>query len=239
MPRRTKVKRRGAARPKYTSKGHRFFADTSYRDISKSDVLFGKIVDIVDDRGRSAPLIIVKYDDGKIVHLPAPEGVNEGQVIAEGPSAPVSTGNILPLGSLPEGSVVSNVERKPGDRGSMVRASGSSARIVAREQDKVALMLPSGNIVRLDPRCRATVGKVAGAGRRDKPLIKAGTSFYKNRVRSKLWPVSSATSMNAFDHPLGGGRGRHRKQYITGRKSPRGGRVGTIAPRRTGWRRRK
>lgn len=234
MPRRLKTQRRGAGKTKYVSKGHRFLADTRYAPVSDAEVTFAKISSIEHDRGRTAPVISVLYENGKKIYLPAPEGIKEGQVIAEGISAPVSSGNIIPLAAIPEGTVISNVEKRPGDGGSLIRSSGSAARVVAHENERVLVMLPSRKLLRLDPRCRATVGRIAGGGRTEKPFVKAGKKHHAVKVRSKIWPVVSAGAMNSLDHPLGGGRGRHGKHLVTGRKKPRGRRVGTIAPSRTG-----
>ncbi len=228
------MQRRGKGKPKYTAKSHRFAGEAGFVAREPKDLITGRIVEILHDRGRTAPLIKIKYEDNSEALLPAPEGVYEGQVISEGLSAPIQVGNILPLSSIPEGTNIFNIEKKPGDKGKLVRSSGSSAKIITKEKDKVIVSLPSKKTVVFNPRCRAIIGKVAGGGRKEKPFVKAGKKHYAMRVRSKVWPRVSATAMNAIDHPLGGGTGRPGKRFTTSRRAPRGARVGSIAAKRTG-----
>ncbi len=238
MPRRTKMQRRGKGKPKYTAKSHRFAGKTGFVIRQEKDMITGRIVEILHDRGRTAPLIRVKYEDNSETLLPAPAGVYEGQVISEGFSAPVEVGNVLPLSSIPEGTSIFNIEKTPGDKGKLVRSSGSFAKIVTKEKNKVLITLPSKKVIALNPNCKAIIGQVAGGGRKEKPFVKAGKKFYAVKVRSKVWPRVSATAMNAIDHPLGGGTGRHGKHFTTSRRAPRGARVGSIAPKRTGRKKR-
>lgn len=147
----------------------------------------------------------------------------------------VRPGNIIPVGVINEGFPVYNIELKPGDGGKLVRAGGSSATIVAHETDKTVIRLPSGQFKTISSDCRATVGAVAGGGRKDKPYLKAGKKYIARRVQGKLHPVVRGVAMSAVDHPHGGGSHQHVGKPSTIRRgaSP-GQKVGNIAAKRTG-----
>jgi hypothetical protein len=136
-------------------------------------------------------------------HFIATEGMATGSFVYCGKKASLSVGNVLPLGQLPEGTIVCNVEEKPGDRGALARASGNYATVVGHDADtgKTRLKLPSGakKIVKSD--ARATIGIVAGGGRIDKPMLKAGTAHHKYRVKRNCWPKTRGVAMNPVDHP--------------------------------------
>jgi len=151
--------------------------------------------------------------------------------------AELTIGNVLPLGSMPEGTIVSNVERKVADRGALARASGNYATIIAHTEDgrKTRVKLPSGSKKLLHSTCRAMVGIVAGGGRIDKPILKAGRAYWKFKPKRNCWPVVRGVTMNPVDHPHGGGNHQHIGHPSTVRRSaPPGQKVGLIAARRTG-----
>lgn len=178
----------------------------------------------------------------------AAEGMYTGQVIFCGKkgdmtsfaltlSAQLAVGNVLPLRSIPEGTVVCNVEEKPGDRGKLARASGDYATVVSHLPDEgiSRLKLPSGAKKTVDWDCRAMVGVVAGGGRIDKPVLKAGRSHHKYKAKRKEWPKVRGVAMNPVDHPHGGGNHQHIGHPATVRRdAPAGQKVGLIAARRTG-----
>ena len=151
----------------------------------------------------------------------------------------IKVGNILPLKSLPEGTSIYNIESNPGDGGKFVRASGTFARIVTKMEKGIVVELPSSKRRTFLPECRAIIGNVAGSGRIEKPFLKAGTRFYAMRAKNKYWPIVSGTSMNSVSHPFGGSSS-HAKGIPTqsSRNSPPGRKVGKIAPKRTGRRKR-
>ena len=120
-------------------------------------------------------------------------------------------GNILPVNQLPEGTIVSNCEAKTGDRGAFARASGTSAVIIGHIDDgrKTRIRLPSGTRRTIPGYCRAMVGIIAGGGRTEKPILKAGNRFHQMSKKKKNWPVVRGVAMNPVDHPHGGGNQQH------------------------------
>jgi len=118
----------------------------------------------------------------------APEGVRVGDTIQVGVSAEIKPGNTLPLAEIPEGVPVCNVESNRGDGGKFARASGVSATLLTHDRDVAVVQLPSGEVKRLDPQCRATIGVVAGGGRTEKPFVKAGNKYHKMKARGTKYP---------------------------------------------------
>jgi len=202
----------------------------------------GVVKEIIHDPGRGAPLARVQfrhpYKFGLVSeNFIAVEGLYSGQFIYCGRKAQLKIGNVLPLGALPEGTVVSNVEEFPGDRGRLARASGDYVTIISHnsETKQTRLRLPSGakKIVQSD--ARAQVGIIAGGGRVDKPVLKAGRAYHKYKAKRNCWPVVRGVAMNPVEHPHGGGNHQHVGHATTvARDSPPGKKVGLIAARRTG-----
>jgi large subunit ribosomal protein L2 len=152
-------------------------------------------------------------------------------------SAPVKPGNVLSLAEIPEGTMIHNIESKPGDGGKFARASGTHAILIAHDVGRVTVQLPSGEIRDFNPSCRAMVGVVAGGGRGEKPFLKAGRKHHAMLAKGKHYPRVRGVAMNVVDHPFGGGRGKHAGRPKTvGRTAPPGQKVGLIAARRTGKR---
>lgn len=151
--------------------------------------------------------------------------------------ASLNVGNVLPLQSMPEGTIICNIEEKIGDRGSIARASGNYATVIGHNADEgvTRVKLPSGAKKVLSNRCRAMVGIVAGGGRIDKPLLKAGRAYFKYKAKRNSWPKTRGVAMNPVDHPHGGGNHQHIGHASTvSRFAPAGQKVGLIAARRTG-----
>ena len=166
----------------------------------------------------------------------APEGIKVGDKIKfTDERSEISVGNVLPLGAIPEGAPVYNIELSPGDGGKLVRAGGSTAVIVAHEKTKTVLQLPSGQFKTIESKCRATIGVAAGGGRKDKPFLKAGKKYHAYRTRGRVYPVVRGVAMNPVDHPHGGGSHQHvgKPSSIRRGASP-GTKVGNVAPKRTG-----
>ena len=135
----------------------------------------------------------------------------------------------------PEGTPVYNIEGSPGDGGKYVRSSGLTATIVSIDPSKAMIRLPSGQQKAFSPRCRATIGIVAGGGRTEKPFLKAGAVWHHTRVKARKWPVTRGAAMNAASHPHGGGSHQSPGRPSTvSRHAPPGRKVGNIAARRTG-----
>ena len=116
----------------------------------------------------------------------------------------------------------------------MIRTSGGTATVIKRGDNRVGLLMANKKEVSLDENCRASVGIIAGQGRKLKPVVKAGKKHHMMKARNKLWPRTSAVKMNAVDHPFGSGRGKRIKSKIAKRNAPAGAKVGHIRPSRTG-----
>lgn len=152
-------------------------------------------------------------------------------------AAALAVGNVLPLNKMPEGSIVCNVEKRAGDRGTYARASGNYATVISHSDDgrKTRIRLPSGQKKTVDSSARGTIGIVAGGGRMDKPMLKAGRAYHKYRVKRNEWPKVRGVAMNPVEHPHGGGNHQHIGMASTSaRDAPAGRKVGLIAARRTG-----
>jgi large subunit ribosomal protein L2 len=235
MGRRIQGQKRGRGSSTYRAPSHRYKAELSHRKTEETETIAGRIVGIEHDPARSAPLAEVEFDDGDRRLVLAPEGVTVGEEIQVGVSAEIKPGNTLPLAEIPEGVPVCNVERQPGDGGKFARASGTSAQLLTHDRRVAVVQLPSGEVKRLSPDCRATIGVVAGGGRTEKPFVKAGNKDHKMRSRGTKWPKVRGVAMNAVDHPFGGGGRQHpgRPKSVS-RDAPPGRKVGDIASRRTG-----
>lgn len=193
----------------------------------------GKVLKLISDSGHSAPIAKIIMNN-KVFYVPAAKNVFEGKKIEI--NGKIEDGNISELKKIPIGKRIFNIEIRPGDGGKLVRASGNSAEILSKEKEKVKILLSSKKELELDPRCRAIIGEAAGAGRLEKPILRAGKMWHMMRAKGKLWPRTSAVKVNIVDHPFGGGRGKRIKSKIAKRNAPPGARVGHIRPRRTGKR---
>lgn len=194
----------------------------------------GKVVRLVDSAAHSAPLAKIACSEGSFF-IPAHELMFEGQKISF-EKGEIKNGDILKLKDLPVKTKVYCIESRPGDGGKFIKTGGNSAEIVRIVGDKVHILMPSKKEKKFNPDCRAIVGKIAGHGRLDKPIMKAGKKHYIKKSKNKLWPRTSALKMNAIDHPFGSGRGKNPKSKIAKRNAPAGAKVGLIRPRRTGKR---
>jgi len=201
----------------------------------------GVVTDIIHDPGRGAPLVRVDFRDPykyrKVKEtFVATEGMYTGQSVYCGKKAELVPGNVMPVGAMVPGTIICNVEHKPGDRGSFARASGDFAQVInILENDRVRIRLPSGMKKTIHKLCRAQIGIVAGGGRIDKPMLKAGRAYHKFRVKRNCWPKVRGVAMNPVEHPHGGGNHQHIGHPSTVKRlSSPGQKVGLIAARRTG-----
>ena len=161
--------------------------------------------------------------------------MHTGAFVYCGKKAALTVGNVLPVAQLPEGTIVCNVEEKVGDRGALARTSGNYATIIGHsaEDNKTRLRLPSGAKKTVSGSARATIGIVAGGGRIDKPLLKAGRAYHKYKAKRYNWPRTRGVAMNPVDHPHGGGNHQHiGKASTIARSAVPGQKVGLIAARR-------
>lgn len=207
----------------------------SYDDSEKNGTLKGKVVDLIDCPGHTAPIAVIEYENGDQAFIPAPYSIKVNDEVAAGSQSPLQPGCVLPLKNIPEGTSIFNIELKPGDGGSLCRTAGSSAKILSTVQGKIMIQLPSKKVKSFDPKCRATIGIIAGSGRLDKPFLKAGKKHHAMRALGKYYPRTSGVAMNAVNHPFGSGRGRHPgKPKTAPRFAPPGRKVGKIRAKKTG-----
>lgn len=155
------------------------------------------------DPNRTAFIALIRYDDGKLSYILAPQRLSVGDKVTSGLMVDVGIGNALPLMSIPIGTLVHNIELVPGRGGQMARSAGSYARIVGRDSVKVQLRLPSGEIRTVPCKCRATVGSVSNPDQQHISLSKAGRSRWIG-----CRPTVRGVAMNPIDHPHGGGEGK-------------------------------
>ena len=226
--------KRGKGSPRYRAPSFKYAGKASFARYDDKGITNANITEIVHSSGHSAPLIEVKYSNGDMGLLQAPEGVRVGDRIEIGDNVELKVGNIMPLKSIPEGTSIYNIESNPGDGGKFVRTSGAFARIITKMDEGIVVELPSSKRREFLPECRAMIGIVAGSGRTEKPFLKAGNKFYAMKAKNKMWPIVSGTSMNSVDHPFGGSSS-HAKGIPTqsARNDPPGRKVGKIAPKRT------
>nr|AMR06662.1 ribosomal protein L2 [uncultured archaeon] len=241
MGKRLITQRRGRGGPKYRAPSHRFKSNAKYpphRGAYK-DKIGGQVIDIIHDPGRTAPIAKVLLENFEEIRIIAFDGVKVGQWIEIGENAKPSEGNILPIGKMGEGTLAYNLEINPGDGGKLVRSAGSSSYVVSHERDQgvTYIRLPSKKTIAINSKSRATIGKVSGGGRKEKPMAHAGQAYYAHKARNKLYPRVCGNAMNAVDHPHGGGRNPHGRGPVS-RNAPPGAKVGHIAPKRTGRRKR-
>lgn len=234
MGKRLIQQRRGRRKSKYNAPSHRFKGKIRY--VQSHEKNEGIIQDILHDPGRNAPLARVKLDDNKKILILAPEGIKVGDKIKFTDNKnEIEVGNVLPIGKIPEGAPVYNIELSPGDGGKLVHAGGSSATVVSHGKKKTVIQLPSGRFKTLDSTCRATVGVIAGGGRKDKPFLKAGKKHITYKARGKQYPIVRGVAMNPVSHPHGGGGHQHVGKPSTVKRGASPGRkVGSIAAKKTG-----
>jgi large subunit ribosomal protein L2 len=165
----------------------------------------GKVVSIEYDPNRSANIALINYADGDKRYILAPRGLELKAAIMSGPTAPIETGNALPLENIPLGFTVHNIELTLGRGGQMARSAGSGALIAAKEGDYVTLKLPSGEMRMIFKKCYATIGAVGNEDHMNVTLGKAGRKRWLG-VR----PTVRGMAMNPVDHPHGGGEGKNK-----------------------------
>ena len=155
------------------------------------------------DPNRSSRIALLAYADGEKRYILQPEGLKVGQKVISGPDADILAGNALPLRNIPPGTVIHNIELKPGKGAQMVRSAGGSAQLVAKEADYALVKLPSGETRKVSQDCMATIGQVGNIDHENVTIGKAGRSRWLG------WrPHNRGVSMNPVDHPHGGGEGK-------------------------------
>lgn len=216
---------RGKGGPPYKSPNHRFPGKISY------GFKEAEVIDIIHDPCRDAPLAKLKTPEKKEKLIVAAEGLKVGDILNKEGDA--KTGNVLSLKMIPKGTFVFGLETTPGSGPKLCLSAGTKAFIVSNEGDKAVIQMPSKEFRQFNPNCLATVGVAAGGGLREKPFVKAGQKFYLKHARNKLYPRVSGVKMNAVDHPFGG-RTKPGIPMTVSRNAPPGAKVGSLAARRTG-----
>ncbi len=199
---------------KITVRHHGGGAKRKYRIIDfrrVKDGIIGTVAAIEYDPNRSANIALINYADGEKAYILAPKGLKVGMKIESGENADIKVGNALPLANIPEGTLVHNVELKPGKGGQMARSAGTSVQILGREGNYTLLRLGSGEVRKVLSVCRATIGEVGNA---DYELVNLGKAGRKRHMGIR--PTVRGSVMNPNDHPHGGGEGR----APIGRKGP-------------------
>jgi len=161
------------------------------------------VASIEYDPNRSARIALLHYVDGEKRYILAPVGIEVGRKVMSGPQADILVGNSLPLKSIPAGTVVHNVELKPGKGGQMARSAGAQVQLVSKEGELALLKLPSGEIRKVLADCAATIGQVGNVEHENVSLGKAGRTRWMGKR-----PHNRGVTMNPVDHPHGGGEGK-------------------------------
>jgi large subunit ribosomal protein L2 len=199
---------------KITTRHHGGGHKRMYRIIDfkrNKDGIPGRVATIEYDPNRSARIALIHYLDGEKRYIIAPLGLKVGDMIQSGPDADIKVGNALPLANIPVGTVIHNIELKPGKGGQLARAAGAEAQLLAKEGNYATIRLASGEVRMVRLECRATVGQVGNLDHENVNIGKAGRSRWLG-----IRPTVRGVVMNPNDHPHGGGEGR----APVGRKSP-------------------
>ena len=167
------------------------------------DGIPGTVATIEYDPNRSANIALINYADGEKRYIIAPNKLAVGDVIVSGADADIKIGNALPLANIPVGTVIHNVELKPGKGGQMVRSAGNGAQLMAKEGQYAQVRLPSGEVRKVRIECRATIGEVGNLDHQNIQIGKAGRKRHMG-----IRPTVRGSVMNPNDHPHGGGEGK-------------------------------
>ncbi|GAC1535708.1 MAG: 50S ribosomal protein L2 [Candidatus Velthaea sp.] len=167
------------------------------------DEIPAKVQAIEYDPNRSARIALLAYRDGEKRYILAPAGVGVGDVLESGPKADIKIGNCLPIANIPLGTVLHNIELRPGEGGKLVRSAGGSAQLMAKEGDYAQVRMPSGEVRKILIVCRATIGQLGNVDHENEVVGKAGRKRHRG-----IRPSVRGIAMNPVDHPHGGGEAR-------------------------------
>jgi large subunit ribosomal protein L2 len=223
MGKRIIQQRRGRGTPTYRTRKGNFRARLSYAP--------GRAVvkDIFHDPGRTAPVAALEHEDGSTTNVIAREGLALNERADD---------FLRPLSEIPESRPIFAIESTPNSGPVFCRSGGSFAMIISKDRNACVVQFPSRKTKALNPGCRAIMGVPAGGGRLEKPWVKAGNRWKAMHRRGRLYPRTSACAMNAVDHPFGGSYSGVNKPKSVSRNAPPGRKVGAIAPRRMGRKKR-
>ena len=180
-------------------------------DFKRQNTTAQTVIGIEYDPNRSANIALIVYADGEKRYIIAPNKLVVGQQIVSGPDADIVVGNALPIANIPVGTIIHNIELKPGKGAQLARSAGNGAQLMAKEGDYAQVRLPSGEVRKISMRCRATIGEVGNGDHANIQIGKAGRKRHMG-----IRPTVRGSVMNPNDHPHGGGEGR----APVGRKSP-------------------
>ncbi len=169
----------------------------------KRDGIPAKVIAIEYDPNRTAYLALIQYVDGQKAYILAPDGVKVGSSVVSGPAADIVPGNCLPIENIPVGTVIHNIELKPGKGAQMVRTAGAGAQLMAKENAYAQVRLPSGEVRMVAIQCKATIGSVGNSEHENINIGKAGRKRHMG-----IRPSVRGVVMNPCDHPHGGGEGK-------------------------------
>ena len=239
MGKRIIPQRRGRGTSTYRANSFKFAGESKFNVYEKEGIINGIVVELIHSKGHSAPLMKIRYENGKETLLPAREKVCVGDKISVNQKSKLDEeiveGNIYMLKNIPEGTPVYNIEIQPGDSGRLVKSAGSFATVVLHLKGMTKILLPSKKEKLIHSNCRAIIGKIGGGGRLEKPFLKAGFKFMEMKKKNKLYPRVSGVAMSAVDHPHGGTRSlRKGRPTIAPHNAPPGRKVGMIRPKHTG-----
>jgi large subunit ribosomal protein L2 len=202
------------------------------------DGIPAKVATIEYDPNRSCRIALLNYRDGEKRYVLAPLGLQVGDVLESGPSADIKIGNALPIRNIPVGTVIHNIELRPGQGGKLVRSAGVSAQLMAKENEYSQVRMPSGEVRRIHIECRATIGQLGNIEHENQVIGKAGRSRHLGKR-----PSVRGIAMNPVDHPHGGGEARSTSgrppttpwgQMTMGKKTRRNKRTAKMIVRRRG-----
>jgi large subunit ribosomal protein L2 len=200
------------------------------------DAIPAKVATIEYDPNRSARIALVNYRDGEKRYILAPVGLTVGDVIESGAAADIKIGNCLPIKNIPVGTVIHNIELRPGQGGKLVRSAGVSAQLMAKEDEYSQVRMPSGEVRKIHINCRATIGQLGNVEHENQVIGTAGRSRHLGKR-----PTVRGVAMNPVDHPHGGGEARSTSgrppttpwgQMTMGKKTRRNKRTATMIVRK-------
>jgi large subunit ribosomal protein L2 len=244
MGKRIRVQRRGRGGQNFRASTHKRVAPAKYPFVKSPKEVYdlaitGTIKELVHDPGRGSPLAQITLENGLECYSIVPEGVFTGQQISLGGNSSVEIGNIMPLGKITEGTLVCDLELRPGDGGKMARSSGAYATVVGHTPQGTMIRLPSGRTRYIDDHCMATIGVVAASGRMEKPFLKAGEKFHLMKAKGHKYPRTSGRKMVPAVHPYGSSKRSARRCTTTSHGAPPGQKVGLIAARGPGQKKKR
>ena len=237
MGKKLRQQRRGKGSNVYRKLPGTFDIGVSY-NLDNSQEKSGEVIGLINHTGHTAPLMEIMFEDFSRAYLLAPEGIKIGDKVHIGRTPHYSLGSVMKLADIPEGFPVYNIESIPGDGGKYVRSAGGSAYVSSHIAKDTTVTLPSKSSISLSGECRAQLGVLAGGGMIEQPIIKAGKNHYIMHALNRTWPVIRGVKSNPVDHPFGGKQHHKGKSSMTSRNAPPGRKVGHIAARRVGRKKR-